>query len=442
MQAEILSVGTEILLGDITNTNAAFLARELAELGVNCFYQTAVGDNPSRLRHALDIAFSRADLVITTGGLGPTQDDLTKETVAKYLGVPLVFHEPSWEHVKTIMATRNREPQESQKRDALMPVGARVLPNGNGTANGVWLEAKLDGTNPMAATGADRAIAGGQACAVGNKKIVIMLPGPPREMKALFSTQVKPLLEKQSGGVLVSRNLRLFGIGESIVENQLAPGLIDGANPTVALYAGDHEVRLRVSAKAETAQAAANLVDPLVTQLAEQFSQYVYAIDTPSLEYAVVETLKAKGLKVATAESCTGGLVASRLTSISGSSDVFGYGIVSYANSAKQELLGVRGSTLAQYGAVSEETAIEMAEGVKNVSGADIGVAITGIAGPDGGTMEKPVGLVWLAIASRNGVRTKELRLSRGYQDERIFIQSFAATNALYETLREAESLN
>ena len=420
MQAEILSVGTEILLGDITNTNAAFLARELAGLGVNCFYQTSVGDNPGRLRHALDIAFSRADFVITTGGLGPTKDDLTKETVAQYLGVPLVFHEPSWGHVKAIMATRGREPVESQKREAMMPVGAQVLENGNGTANGVWLQTNIDGA----------------------PKIVVMLPGPPREMKALFESGVRPLLEKQNGGILVSSNLRLFGIGESLVEKELEPGLLDAANPTVALYAQDTEVRLRVSAKAESQAAAEAMVNPLVERLKQQFGNYVYAVDTTSLEAALVATLKANHKTIAAAESCTGGLIASRITSIAGSSEVFGYGIVSYANSAKQELLGVRASTLAQFGAVSEETAIEMAEGVKNLSGADIGVAVTGVAGPDGGTQDKPVGLVWLAIASRNGVRTKELHLSRGYQEERNFIQNFAATNALYESLREAERLS
>ena len=444
VQAEILSIGTEILLGDITNTNAAFLARELAGLGINCFYQTSVGDNAGRLRAALAVALSRADLVITTGGLGPTQDDLTKETIASYLGLPLAFHDPSWEHVRAILASRGRAPVESQRREAMMPVGAddglpvvKVLPNGNGTANGVWLEVRCNGMI----------------------KTLVMLPGPPREMKALFHDEVQPLLAAANGGALVSRNLRLFGIGESLVEKDLPPGLLEAANPTVALYAQDTEVRLRVSARAASEAEAEALIAPVVAQLSEQFAKYLYGIDVASLEAALVATLTAKHLTVAIAESCTGGLVAQRVTSIPGSSEVFGYGIVSYANSAKQELLGVRGSTLAQYGAVSEETAMEMAEGVKNLSGADIGLSITGIAGPgsgqapgrgplpvgvvaqEGGTPEKPVGLVWLGMASRNGIRAVKLQLSRGYREERNFIREFAATHALYQTLREAESL-
>jgi len=270
---------------------------------------------------------------------------------------------------------------------------------------------------------------------------VVMLPGPPREMQAMFSQEVRPLLAELGGGVLVSHNLRLFGIGESLVEKDLPPRLLDAANPTVALYAHDTEVRLRVSGRAPTRDDAEALIVPIVNQLAEQYREYVYGVDVPSLEAALVETLKAQSLTIATAESCTGGLLAARITAIPGSSEVFGYGIVSYANSAKLELLGVRQSTLAQFGAVSEETATEMAEGAKNLSGADIGVALTGIAGPDGGTPEKPVGLVWLAIASRHGARTKELRLSRGYQEERNLIRELAATNALAEALQEAKAL-
>ncbi|MCL1801530.1 MAG: competence/damage-inducible protein A [Promicromonosporaceae bacterium] len=416
MRAEILSVGTELLIGDIVNTNAAFLAGELADLGIDSYYQQVVGDNPKRLLHALDIAISRSDVVITTGGLGPTQDDLTKETVANYFGVPLEFHQASWDHLVRLLALRGRTALQSQRRQAMMPTGATIFPNDYGTANGVGVEAEVD----------------------NSPKLVIMLPGPPREMRAMFTEYVRPFLRSQGNGVLVSHNLHLFGIGESQVEAELDRALLDAANPTVALYAADTQVRLRVSALGTDLHDAESLLAPIVERLREQFAEYVYGVDTDSLAATLVARLKSAGLTIATAESCTGGLVASEITTVPGSSEVFGYGVVTYANSAKAEILGVRHGTLSQFGAVSEETAIEMAEGVRTLSGADIGVAITGIAGPDGGTPVKPVGLVWLGIASNRGVRTLELHLNRGFQDARDHIRRLATTHALQEALREA----
>lgn len=415
MQAEILCVGTELLLGEIVNTNAAFLARELAALGIGCYYQTVVGDNPDRLRAALQTALSRADVVITTGGLGPTGDDLTKEIVAEYFGRELRPDAASQDNIRRIFAASNRPITENNWKQALMPAGAIVFHNDRGTANGLAVE--------------------------DNGKTVILLPGPPREMTAMFTNEVAPYLAAKSRQVLVSHVINFFGIGESQLETQLPDGLLDSANPTLALYAGDGEVRIRVTASAATKDAAEALLAPVIDGIRQRFPKKVYGIDAQNLETAVVKQLAAVGKTVAVAESCTGGLIASRITSVPGSSDVFGYGVVTYANDAKEQILGVSSATLAEFGAVSSQTAAEMAEGVRKLSGADIGVATTGIAGPNGGTPEKPVGLVWLGISSARGTRTKELRLSRAYGEERNFIRHLAASHALSEVLEELHNL-
>jgi len=415
VKAEILCVGTELLLGEIVNTNAAFLSRELAALGIGCYYQTVVGDNPDRLRAALATALSRADVVITTGGLGPTGDDLTKEIVAEYFGRELESDPASEDNIRRIFAASNRPITENNWKQALMPEGAIIFNNDRGTANGLAIE---DGG-----------------------KAVILLPGPPREMTPMFTNEVAPYLAAKSQQVFVSHVINFFGIGESQLETQLPDELLNGSNPTVAPYAGDGEVRLRVTARAETRDAAETLLQPVVDAIRNQFPDKVYGIDATNLETVVVKQLAAAGKTVAVAESCTGGLIAARITSVPGSSDVFGYGVVSYANEAKEKILGVKAQTLAEFGAVSSQTAAEMAEGVRALSGADIGVATTGIAGPDGGSPEKPVGLVWLGISSEMGTRTKELRLSRAYGEERNFIRHQAASNALSEVLKELQEL-
>lgn len=415
MNAEILCVGTELLLGDIINTNAAYLARELAGCGVGCYYQTVVGDNPGRLKNAIELAFSRADIVITTGGLGPTYDDLTKETVAAYFGFGMEMHEPSLTAIKEIFARMGREMTPNNEKQALMPKGAVIFPNDRGTAPGLAVEA--------------------------NGKIAIMLPGPPREMTAMFESQVRPYLQGKSKTILKSHTIHLFGIGESSCENMLREKMQSLTNPTLAPYAKEGEVQLRVTASADNAEKADALMKPVIDEVCAIFPDYVYGVDVGTLQNALVQLLTEKELTVAVAESCTGGLISSRITDIAGSSKAFGYGCCTYANDAKIKLLGVSPETLEKHGAVSAETAIEMARGVRKLSGAAIGISTTGIAGPEGGTSEKPVGLVYVGISSEKGDSAHELRLSRGYGGERDFIRNAAASNALALALKAAKLL-
>lgn len=415
MNAEILCVGTEILLGDIINTNAAYIARGLAECGVGCYYQTVVGDNPARLKRCLSEALSRAEIVIMTGGLGPTYDDLTKETVADYFGLEMELHEPSLELLKQTFCRFDRPMTENNRKQAMMPKGATVFHNDRGTANGLMVR--------------------------GDGKTAILMPGPPREMTAMFDNHVKPYLQSLSGSVLVSHNVHLFGIGESNVEDQLKDYMEAHQNPTIAPYAKEGEVLLRVTASAPTMEEAEALMEPVFADLREVIGQYIYGIDVGDLQTALVRLLMEKGLTAATAESCTGGLVSKRITEVAGASNVFGCGLTTYSNEMKSKLLGVSADTLRQHGAVSEETALEMARGVRTVSGADVGVSITGIAGPEGGTEKKPVGLVYIAASTKNGDTVKELRLARGYGGEREYIRWLAASNALHLAIRAAETL-
>lgn len=405
MKAEILSVGTELLLGDTVNTNSAYLGRELAALGINCYYQTVVGDNPQRLKDMLELALSRSDIVITTGGLGPTYDDLTKETVAEYFGREMVLHEQSYEMVADIFRKSGRKMTDNNRKQALMPKDAVVFNNDRGTANGLAVE--------------------------GDGKTVIMLPGPPREMTAMFQNEVKPYLSKFSEKYLVSRNIHIFGIGESTIENELHDYMLSMSNPTIAPYAKEGEVVLRVTAGADSRQQAQEMLKPVVKELCERYKKNIYGIDTPTLQDALVELLVSKGKTIATAESCTGGLISKRITEVSGSSEVFGYGICSYANQAKINILGVSPETLEAHGAVSPQTAIEMARGVRKLAGADYGISTTGIAGPTGGTAEKPVGLVYVGISSDDREEAVELRLGRGYGGERELIRYLASSHAI-----------
>ncbi|MDR2722680.1 MAG: CinA family protein, partial [Cellulomonadaceae bacterium] len=319
MNAEILCVGTELLLGEIVNTNAAYLARELAGIGINCYYQTVVGDNPDRLAAALDTALGRADIVITTGGLGPTGDDLTKEIVAAYAGRDLEVHQPSVDHITRIFAASGRPISDNNWKQALMPVGAVVFANDRGTANGLALDIPAvtpDDNTSSTGTSSD-----------SSSKTVILLPGPPREMTAMTQQSVLPFLAAKAQHTLVSHTVRFFGIGESQLESDIPTDLLTSANPTLALYAGEGEVRVRVTASAASADDADRLTQPAIAALKNQFSGKVYGIDVANLETALVQALTAAKLTVATAESCTGGLIASRITSVPGSSDVFGYGL-------------------------------------------------------------------------------------------------------------------
>ncbi|WP_368220723.1 competence/damage-inducible protein A [Anaerotruncus rubiinfantis] len=412
--AEILCIGTEILLGNIVNTNSAEISRGLADLGINLYHHTVVGDNPERLKDALEIAFARNNIVITTGGLGPTYDDLSKETIAAYFGLPLELHQPSVEALERFFKKFGRKMTENNLKQAMMPKGCIVLENPNGTAPGAIIE--------------------------GKGKIAIMMPGPPREMAPMFQNQVMPYLAKRSDHVLRSHCVYFFGIGESTLEAQLREEMQTMENPTLAPYAKDGEVMLRVTAAGKSAAEAEELMAPVLQMLRDRYPQYIYGVDVDNLQTAAVQALKERGFTVATAESCTGGYLSKRITEVPGSSEVFGCGVTSYANGVKEKLLGVKRETLEKYGAVSPETAKEMADGVRRISGADIGISTTGIAGPDGGSDEKPVGLVYVGISSAWHNEVAELRLARGYRDgQRELIRYLAASNALSLLRKTAE---
>lgn len=402
-QAEILAVGTELLLGDIVNTNAQFLSQELAAMGIGVLHQTVVGDNEGRLAEALQLALSRSDIIITTGGLGPTGDDITREVAARVLGLSLRLDEQSFSRMREYFTRAGRAMTDNNRKQAMLPEGCTVFENEWGTAPG---------------------------CAVENGgKTVVMLPGPPREMRPMFLEKARPFLMKFSDGTIFSTSLRVFGIGEGSVEAQLSD-LMQGANPTLAPYAKDGEVLLRVTARASTEAEARDLCTPLRDRVKARLGVYVYGENVDSLQQVVVQKLHEKHLKIGLAESCTGGLVAKRLTEIPGASDVFECGVVSYANRIKSRLLGVRSETLETHGAVSLETAAEMAEGARLQAGAAIGVGITGIAGPGGGTPEKPVGLVYVGLSDGKTCLVRRLTLGRTGR-ERDYIRYLAASNAL-----------
>ena len=377
MNAEIISVGTELLLGVIANTDAQDISQILSELGISVFYHTVCGDNPERLSAALEIAKSRADIIITTGGLGPTYDDLTKETIAKVFNRQLILHQPSLDKIITYFERKNLTMTENNKKQALLPENCTVLPNDCGTAPGCAL------------------------CENGTH--VIMLPGPPRECLHMFKYYAKPYLAALSDQVIVSHNIRMFGIGESQMEQILHDDIEKMQNPSVAPYAKDGECYLRVTAKACSDASANQMCQPVIDKICQKLGDYVYGIDVDSLEQALVNALIDKHLTLCCAESCTGGLLSKRITDIPGSSEVFPGGVCVYSNLAKERLVGVSGKTLENYGAVSEQTARELAENVRLKFGTDIGIGITGIAGPGGGTPEKPVGLVYIGICSDSG---------------------------------------
>ena len=410
MNAELIAVGTELLLGEISNTDGQYISQKLASLGINVFYHTVVGDNPARLEKVLEDAARRSDLVITTGGLGPTYDDLTKELICRVFGRKLVLHEESLARIEAFFADRGKPMTENNVKQAYLPEGCTVFANDWGTAPGCAFET--------------------ENC------IVAMLPGPPRECRPMTDLRLVPYLAKKGDGVIYSDSLRICGMGESAVEAILRPIMENAVNPTIAPYCKLGEVELRVTAKAESEEAAKELTTPVVSKIKEILGDVVYGVNIDNLEQAVVLALKSKGLTLATAESCTGGLVSKRITDVSGSSEVFLGGVVSYANSVKEKVLGVKGETLASVGAVSAETAGEMAKGVCALTGADVGVSLTGIAGPGGGSEEKPVGLVYMGLCRGENVTVTELRIgSRGRTRDDIRCQ--AATTALKAVLDE-----
>ena len=387
MVVELISVGTEILLGNIVNTNAAYLSEQCAALGLSCYYQDVVGDNDERLCETIRTALGRADILLISGGLGPTQDDLTKESAAKVMGKSLYLHEESKAFIQQFFEERGLEITDNNWKQAMVPEGCIVVDNPNGTAPGVIM--------------------------AENGKHVILMPGPPNEMIPMFETSIMPYLGKLQDGVIFSQTVKVCGVGESKAET-MVQDLIEGqSNPTIATYAKTGEVHLRVTARAEDEKAAKKLVKPVVKELKGRFGSHVYTTEEEiTLEKAVVDLLLANKLTISTVESCTGGLVAARLINVAGVSEVFKSGYIAYSNKAKRRLLGIKKSLLVKHGAVSKETAREMAKGAALISKADVTVSVTGIAGPDGGTEEKPVGLVYIGCSVCGKVTVKEYHFS------------------------------
>lgn len=403
MKAEIVSVGTELLLGDIVNTDAQFLAGELARLGFTVLYHSTVGDNAERLAALLKTALSRSDIVLTTGGLGPTADDLTKEVCAKTLGLPLVPDEPSMRRIEAFFQARGREMPETNRKQAFLPQGCTIFRNDHGTAPG---------------------------CAVEREgKIVINLPGPPRELKPMFLEQALPYLARFASGAIVSHTVRTFGIGESALAERAAR-FLEQRNPTVAPYAKDGEALLRVTAKADSPAEADALCKPTVDAICALFGKLVYGVDAESLQQAVVRLLRERGLKVGLAESCTAGLIAKRITEIPGASEVLECGIVSYSSRIKEKLLGVSEETIGRFGVISAETAAEMARGALAVSGADIGLGVTGLAGPEGDERGNPAGLSFIALTDGRRLLSRTVNTGRG-GDNREYNRFVTSSNAL-----------
>lgn len=395
MKAEIIAVGTELLLGDIVNYNAQFISKELAILGVDIFHQMVVGDNEERILKAFGDAFSRCDVIITTGGLGPTKDDLTKELAAKYFGKELVFHDESWKVIQEYFSKNGRKVEGNNKKQAYLPKDCIIMPNPNGTAPGAIIEGQ-------------------------ENKTIIILPGPPKEMKPMFNDYVVPYLKSKTENVLVSKILRVFGIGEAHMEELVNDLIENQTNPTIAPYAKDVDVILRLTAKGKSKEEAYKLIENLEYEVRRRLGNNIYGEGEITLEDIVGKLLVDKGLTISTAESCTGGLLAATLINYSGISSVFKEGAVTYSNEAKMSRIGVRKETLDRFGAVSEETAKEMAEGIARVADTSIGISTTGIAGPGGGTNEKPVGLVYIGLYINGKAQVRKFNFYGDRQKVRI----------------------
>ncbi len=386
MNAELISVGTELLLGEILNTDAQYLAQKLSESGIDVYHQVVVGDNEQRLRDAIMTALERSDIVITSGGLGPTQDDITKEIVCECMQEKLVLHQPSLDAMTEYFKRINKPMVKMNEKQAYMPENGIVMPNNNGTAPGAIIEK--------------------------NGKIAIILPGPPNELKPMYEECVEPFLKSRSEYIFVSKVLQIFGTGESSVAQKLDSLIKNSTNPTVAPYAKTAGVRLRITAKCRDDAEGQQLIKPVVEQICNILGDDIFCEGDKEINEVVSDMLRSRKMTISAAESCTGGLFVKMITDLAGSSDILNESIVTYANDAKIKYLGVKEETLAGYGAVSEQTAREMAEGICRQSGADVGVGITGIAGPGGGTPEKPVGLVYTAVCMCGDTEVKELRLN------------------------------
>lgn len=414
MNAEIISVGTELLLGQTVNTDATIVARALSDLGINMMYACTVGDNEDRLKQALQLALERSDLVITTGGLGPTKDDLTKETIAAVAGKPLVEDANSLERVKRFFV--GKYCGENQLKQALLPKDCTVLPNDVGTAPGCIVTTD---------TG----------------KLIIMFPGPPSELTPMLERYAVPFLEKIEQAYIHSDNIHVYGKGEGAVAEEIA-AYIDGENPTVATYAKDGEMFVRVTAKAKTKEEAVALCEPVTKKIVALLGEVVYGVNVDSLEQTVVNVLIERSETVATAESCTGGLVSKRITDIANASEVFEMGACTYSNRIKSLLIDVPTDMLNQYGAVSEQVAKAMAEGVCKKAGSTYGIGITGIAGPGGGTDEKPVGLVYIGFTNGKQTWVKKLGGTKTVERDRAYYRTMSASTAFNMLRRYLQGLD
>ena len=411
--AELIAVGTELLLGNIANTNAQVISQSLSALGINVFWHTVVGDNPERLKEALDIARRRCDIIITTGGLGPTYDDLTKQTICQAFGKPLVLHPDILEEIRAFYESALHVPMpENNTQQAELPQGCTVFDNPVGTAPGCALEA--EGVH------------------------VLMLPGPPHEMETMLRRHAEPYLRALTRDVIVSRDIMTFGLGESSIDELLHEKMARMTNPTLATYAKPSEVRLRATAKAPTEAEARRLLEPVKQMVLDALGDVVYGVDVSGLPEVCQRLLLERGLTLATAESCTGGLIAERLTALPGISMVYRGGVVSYWTSVKADVLGVPREILDAHGAVSAECARAMAEGARNITGADIGVSVTGSAGPDPDERGVPVGIVYVGLATPEGTYCRPLDFGRRRRDR---IQGLAANHAFDAVRRYLQGL-
>lgn len=414
MVVELISVGTEILLGNIVNTNAAYLAEKCALLGCSLYHQTVVGDNEERMEAAIRQAAERSDIIILTGGLGPTKDDLTKEVTAKVFGRKLYMDEHSRERIQEFFDRfKNGKITENNWKQAMVPEGAIVIDNHNGTAPGLIIEDKERG------------------------KTAILIPGPPNEMKPMFERDIAPYLNKMQPEGIFSHMVKICGIGESSAETMVADLMDAQTNPTLAPYAKTGEVHFRITARAKSEAEAEEMMKPMVEEMYRRFGDAVYTTDeSVTLEDVVVQMLKERKMTVTTAESCTGGKLAGRLLNVSGASDVYREGYITYANESKEKILGVKHETLEQFGAVSRETAEEMAFGAAKAAEADAALSVTGIAGPGGGTAEKPVGLVYIGCAAGERVTVREHHFTGNREKNRDYAVVRALTLLREELLR------
>lgn len=411
--AELIAVGTELLLGNIANTNAQTLSQSLSALGINVFWHTVVGDNPGRLKEALDIARCRADILITTGGLGPTYDDLTKQTICEAFGKPLILHPGILEDIRAFYESALHVPMpENNAQQAELPEGCVIFDNPVGTAPGCAFE--CDGVH------------------------VLMLPGPPHEMETMLRRHVEPYLRKLSREVIVSHDIMTFGMGESSVDELLHEKMAHMTNPTLATYAKPCEVRLRATAKAPTEERAQAMLAPVLAEVQAVLGDVIYGVDISGLAECCREGLLRRNMTLATAESCTGGLVAERLTAIPGASVVYRGGVVSYWTSVKGDVLHVPQDILEAHGPVSEQCARAMAEGARSITGADLGVSVTGAAGPDPDERGVPVGVVYIGLAAPEGTFCRALDLGRRRRDR---IQGLAANHAFDVVRRYLQGL-